>query len=747
MAKEPALGHLGAKLHNIVALRRATRLAVVVPLVLVLLSNIPVLAPSALFGVFGSLALLLFADFGGPLRYRFTAYLLTTAAGVPLILVGIVFGQSDLSGAVVMFVVALVIGLAALLRGPVASAQTVLLLVTVLSVTSAARGSQWTAAAAWVIGGVAAAVSAVVLWPARPSHRLSGPLAELYRTAAQVVRDRWVTRDEGTRSTDLGDMDSELSALHGQFDGNLMRPSGLTNNDRMIAQLVDLVGRVRAYQRWPTLEEERQDPAIADMDATLAEAVAEELDDIASDISGEGHDVCAERLQQARDQHLAQVTAWVQEARTTMPAADVRRQIDSSFPLRLTAISTELAAAGSNDSGTFDDPVLVGELDAVKGSAWTRIKRNLTWESPWFRNALRSAIALSISVALAKGIGLEHSFWIVLGTLTALRFDASGTGRTALQALVGTTTGVTIGAALILLVGDTTAVWWALLPLILLITGYTPGNFSLIVGQAGFSVTVIVLFSVLFPATLATAELRLIDVAIGLLVSLAVSAVMWPRGVAASLQSHMTDALTSASDYLLMSIDYIVGGAVDRRMLARFAERSSLALEQAREAYDLTIAQKPPGAVPIQTWFRAALVARHVDAAARQLPGAAERVAALDGGRTIPLSLTGPVLDTTHDVRDSLREVIHSFDDLRDRPAPEMSSHLLTAPQPDPLSERAVSELRHAIDEWLAQPPDWGGAGPDPRPAILAWITDWESFIAWSAAQLTATASGPPPTN
>lgn len=739
MAKEPALTQLGSKFRNTLALRRATRLAVTVPLLLAVLTNIPALASSALFGVFGVLALLLFADFGGPLPFRFAAYLITTAVGVPLIVVGVVFGQSIPGGAAVMFMVALAIGLAALLRGPVASAQTVLLLVTVLAVTSAAPGTEWAAVASWVIGGTTAAVAAVTLWPARPSYQLRSRLTALYRTAARVVRERWVDGDLDQRMAGIASMDEQLSSLHGEFDGNLMRPSGLTNTDRMIAQLVDLVGRVRAYQRWPTAAQsgERQDPEVAQMDAQLARAVADELDEIGADLTGHGAAVSAQRLQEARDHHLTRVTEWVQQHRASLPAREVRNQLDISFPLRLTAVSTELAAVASNDNKTSDDPVLASELTNAQRTPWDRIKRNLTWESPWLRNALRTAIALSISVALAKWIGLEHGFWIVLGTLTALRFDASGTGRTALQALLGTSAGVTIGAGLILLIGDNPAIWWALVPVALLITGYTPGNFSLIVGQAGFSVTVIVLFSVLFPATLATAELRLIDVAIGLLISLVVSAVMWPRGVAASLQDHMTDALTSASDYLLMSIDYMAGGAVDEQMLGRFAERSSIALDKAREAYDLAIAQKPPHTVPIQAWFRAAVVARHVDAAARQLPGAVAKVQTHGGDRTIPPSLIGPVLDTTHDVRDSLRAVTMSFDQLATDQTVDVSSHMLTAPAPDPLAERSVSALRHAIDEWLAQPTDWVGDGPDPRPAILAWITDWESFITWSAAQLT----------
>src|SRR5690606_40380138 len=75
--------------------------------------------------------------------------------------------------------------------------------------------------------------------------------------------------------------------------------------------------------------------------------------------------------------------------------------------------------------------------------------------SPTRRSSdLRSAVALSLSIAVAKSVSLQHPFWIVLGTLSALRFDALGTGRTAKQALIGTTAGVALSAVCIQIIGD-----------------------------------------------------------------------------------------------------------------------------------------------------------------------------------------------------------------------------------------------------------------------------------------------------
>lgn len=737
-----SVADLGAKFRNGVALRRATRVAIVVPLLLAALISIPALSTSALFGVFACLAMLLFADFGGPLRDRFAAYLVTTAVGIPILLVGITFGQSVEGAVIVMAAVAFVLGITAVLRGPVGSAQTVLLLATVLAVTSAPAGTQIAAMLSWTIGGVTAAVAALLLWPARPSHKLAKDLSAVYRSAADAVRTRWAQPDAAAYAEVLATFDAQLKDLHGQFDGNLLRPAGLTDSDRALAQLVDLASRLRGYMKWedtPT-PDVIDPPALTDARHRLASAIADELDQVALYLANPNRrGNSPDRIKQARDEHLHVAIAWVADSRGRLPGSLIRRRLDNMFPLRLSSISTELASANVAHRQVIDhfmDPALDQELNRQREGIWDRIQGNLAWDSPWFRSALRTAVALALSVALAKTLELSHGFWIVLGTLTALRFDALGTGRTAIQALVGTSAGVLIGAGLIELVGANTAVWWVLLPIVLVVTAYTPGTFSLAVGQAGFSVTVIVMFSLLFPATLATAEARLEDVAIGLSVSFAVSLLMWPSGVVATLHRRMKEAIVSASDHLLMSIDYIAGGAVDDDLLAWGAGRASTALNRAQEAYDLSIAQKPPKTVPLAKWFRVAIAARHIDVAANTLPGVSVVIRELGGATAFPKQLTGSVLNAAHDVRDHLRAVATAWDEQKDSEQlarPDMGTEMPSTPLHVPGS---VVSLREDIDAWIDGPNDWTGVGPDPRPALLAWTADWNAFVAWNADRL-----------
>src|SRR3954452_8857681 len=82
------------------SLRRGLRAAVVVPTLLGCATLLAVPPSVATFLVFGAMALLVFADFGGMTRSRVTAYTLAALAGVPLIVVG-TLASASIWGAVV----------------------------------------------------------------------------------------------------------------------------------------------------------------------------------------------------------------------------------------------------------------------------------------------------------------------------------------------------------------------------------------------------------------------------------------------------------------------------------------------------------------------------------------------------------------------------------------------------------------------------------------------------------------------
>jgi uncharacterized membrane protein YccC len=82
------------------------------------------------------------------------------------------------------------------------------------------------------------------------------------------------------------------------------------------------------------------------------------------------------------------------------------------------------------------------------------------------------------------------------------------------------------------------------------IAAYTPGTAPFALGQAFFTVTVVVLFNLLMPAGWQVGLIRVEDVGLGCGVSLLVGALFWPRGAAAVLGDNLADALRAGARYL-----------------------------------------------------------------------------------------------------------------------------------------------------------------------------------------------------
>jgi len=134
--------------------------------------------------------------------------------------------------------------------------------------------------------------------------------------------------------------------------------------------------------------------------------------------------------------------------------------------------------------------------------------------------------------------------------LSVLRTNAASTGSTALRALGGTVIGFAAGALLLLGVGTSTPVLWAVLPIAIAVAAYAPGTLPFAVGQAAFTVVVVVLFNLLQPVGWKLGLLRVQDVAIGCAVSLVVGVLFWLRGASSVVGDDLADAFRRGAAYL-----------------------------------------------------------------------------------------------------------------------------------------------------------------------------------------------------
>jgi uncharacterized membrane protein YccC len=213
------------------------------------------------------------------------------------------------------------------------------------------------------------------------------------------------------------------------------------------------------------------------------------------------------------------------------------------------------------------------------------LTRHASFRSVWFLNSLRGSLALAAAVLVADISGVQHGFWVVLGTLSVLRTNAASTESTALRALGGTLLGFVLGALLLLGIGTSPAALWVALPIAVAVAAYAPGALPFTIGQAAFTVVVLVLFNLLAPAGWKVGLLRIEDVAIGCLVSLVVGVLFWPRGASGVVGDDLADAFRSGAAYLTQAVDWALGNRHEAPDAGTAAVTAGIRLDEALRGF------------------------------------------------------------------------------------------------------------------------------------------------------------------
>jgi hypothetical protein len=319
-----------------------------------------------------------------------------------------------------------------------------------------------------------------------------------------------------------------------------------------------------------------------------------------------------------------------------------------------------------------------------------------------FRNAARAGLGLALAVLVAKQTSVGHAFWVVLAALSVLRSNALGTGATALQALVGALVGFGVASLVMTTMSGDDAWLWVVLPIVTFLAAYTPGAVNFVVGQAGFTVFVVVLFNILVPEGWRTGLVRVQDIAIGAGISVAVGALLWPRGARGVARLAFGELLRRATAHLRVALDVALRGTpgdLDAATVEvqRARSRAVAALE------DLAL-EHGGGHVDREGWSGLLVEAFLIDLAAggvvRAAPrpradGCGDAVAALMGqGHEIVRSVDaeGDVL-----LRDGIRALAPSAP--RPAPVPVALTRCLASQPPDALHGALGLVWVH---EWLS---------------------------------------------
>ena len=133
----------------------------------------------AVFAGFTAMALLAFADYGGPMRSRLLAFAVTVAVAIGLVSLGTAVSESSWGGPVAVGAAAVVVAYAAVLGGYfVAGTNAVILFAVLAAGIPAPDGALDSRVVGTLLGGALAAAASVLLWPARPVRDAGRPLGK-----------------------------------------------------------------------------------------------------------------------------------------------------------------------------------------------------------------------------------------------------------------------------------------------------------------------------------------------------------------------------------------------------------------------------------------------------------------------------------------------------------------------------------------------------------------------------------------
>lgn len=576
------------------ALRRAGRTAIVMPLLFALGGRVIGSSEVATFSAFGAFAMLLLVDFSGPLRSRVQAQIALAVTGAVFVCLGTLASKPVWLAALAMAVIGFIVLFVGTVSSVLASASTSLLLAFILPVTiPGTLDSVGPRLLGWAIASVASVIAVAVLWPAPSREPLRGPAAAACRALAVRLRaDVAYMLGDGDadlasdRQRAIAAADDAVSALHAGFLATPYRPTGLSTPARTVVRLVDELNWLNTVIAQAAKYLPSATPAnkAACKVKSAAASVLEQGATLLSTTGGDPAEIEAalERLRRATA--MVESTAMALPSRRSgtasgMASGTAVEDVASAFisaldpGFRAQELSHAVAQVGENivltaeaERRTWLQRVLgrqPGNLLGPFGAAVQRATGYLEWHSVWLRNSIRGAVALGIAVLLADLTGVEHSFWVVLGTLSVLRSNALSTGQTALRGVLGTVVGVAIGAGILFLIGDSPIVLWVLLPIAIFVAGVAPAAISFAAGQAGFTVVLVLLFNIIAPTGWTVGLLRIEDIALGCVVSLFVGLLFWPRGASAALRQSLAEAYDDGVQYLAASVAYGLGQCDD----------------------------------------------------------------------------------------------------------------------------------------------------------------------------------------
>ncbi|MCX7514352.1 FUSC family protein [Frateuria hangzhouensis] len=432
----------------------------------------------------------------------------------------------------------------------------ILLVVTAASPTS--LGPAAAGAALIFAGGLLMMSLSIAAWPLQRYRPERQALAVVYRGLAAVARQR--AQDDEDEPALSSAMTTLQQTLLGRYHarGRAMEAFGvmLELAERIRLELTALADGSPAHAV-PLRFRVRV--------ARVLEHIAEALEEGVAPLAAER----ALRALQSIERHAAEANA---------PRA-----------LHVHALAGQLAAAvrnanwaGSRGEQRAETADLRLPVSLRQGAAPAMLLANLTPHSVAFRHAVRSAVALSLALALSRWLELPHGYWLPMTVAIVLRPDFGATFNFGLLRVVGTVLGLLLTTALLHVIPDQPWAHLALMGVLCMAFRYlASAHYGIAVAALTGTVVVLLSFEGVDPGV-AVMD-RVINTALGSGMAL-LAYVLWPTWERGRARAALADMIDGYADYLrALGQPQQRGSHHETRTAARTARTNALAsLERMR---------------------------------------------------------------------------------------------------------------------------------------------------------------------
>lgn len=585
-------------------------MAVVLPVVLLVLGVGLNLGSASLLGVFAVTGLLIIGDFRGPPLPRAVTLLVVSLGGAVMLVFGAYLGTNEVAALVGAAVVGFIVLLGGVYRGQFGRAGIPLLLPFLSEAANpAAIPTLSVSLQAWCVGCLISSVGALVILPDYGRDLEHPHFAAAAGAFADLVPQLWPVVTPAA-DVSYSRFAAAMAALDDRWQGDRSRPSRVLARDRAFISVLDYLHQLQAL----CVTRIQTGAATAPTDVRLPVAIEATARSVAVSMAQGRPEITVAGLVEERGRQWDHLGVEFTDAVSSRDPHQARDVASRNFLLRITSLLTVGLGVQSEVALGGHARTELLRVGAVAMPEWRAtplrlLAQQLRPSSPWFRNAARGALALAVALAIARLPMITHGFWIVMGAIGALRFDAMGTGRTVRAAVVGQILGFGVSFSLAYLLHPYPVVLALLIPVAGFLAGVAPPQ-RLWMPQAAFTILVVLCLTLVTPQEQGVPITRLEDVLIGLAVSLAVSLLLWPRGV----QEHVAVLIAAAAD---AAADLLT--ATNRRVLGpgdvafdSEADHARMAIRAASEACDLAALEQPPHPPPTMSWTRLVMSSRHV---------------------------------------------------------------------------------------------------------------------------------------